>query len=222
MNQFGMNQETKFIYLTGPDGCGKTTYLKLLEELLIDKGYRVGHLWIRSPKILSKPLMAYCRFVKLTQYFTINNIKYGKHDFYKSKFVSFIFPYLQYFDFKIKFALERKKISDIDYIILDRFSIDTLADLMADTHRFDLHRKKIGIAFTKLLPPNCITICLKVDEKKIRERKLDTKYDPQLSTKVQVYKILIKDLQLPIVDNNREINIVQKDILKELKFYERV
>ncbi|MCA9750047.1 MAG: hypothetical protein KC414_13140, partial [Romboutsia sp.] len=104
-------------YLLGADGSGKTTFLKEVETALNNKGLRTNHVWIRSPKILSRPLMAYCRLVGLTKYKVINEIKYGKHEFYKSSFVSWLFPILQLFDFKIKYFLERKKWSTTDMLL---------------------------------------------------------------------------------------------------------
>ena len=96
-------------YIAGSDGSGKTTLLKDLEIKLIDNSNRTIHIWIRSPKILSKPLMAYCRLVGLTKYETVDGIKYGKHELHRSSFVSWLFPILQLIDFKIKWYFKKKR-----------------------------------------------------------------------------------------------------------------
>lgn len=69
------------IYITGPDGSGKTTYLEEIQRFFNEKGNRTNYVWLRSPKILSKPLMAYCRLAGLTRYKNIDGIRYGGHEF---------------------------------------------------------------------------------------------------------------------------------------------
>lgn len=202
----------QFIYITGPDGSGKTTYLKDLEVHFTKQGIEVEHIWIRSPKILSKPLMAYCRLVGLTKYRTIDGVKYGKHEFYKSKFVSFLFPVLQLIDFKIKWYSIKRKLKEEEVWLLDRFSIDTLADLMVDTNRLDLHNTYIGKAFLKTIPKNSQIIVLDVEEAVIRSRKKDTLYDEHLSAKIKVYQILSDDLKLTVVENSRSFEVVKKEL----------
>lgn len=207
----------KVIYLTGTDGSGKTTYIKEIEVYLSNKGISVKHVWLRSPKIFSKPLMAYCRLVGLTKYNIIDGAKYGKHEFYKSKFVSYLFPVLQLFDFKIKWYFIKRHLKKKEVWLLDRFSIDTLADLMVDTNRLDLHHTYIGKAFLKTIPKNSQIIVLDVEEGVIRSRKKDTLYDEHLSLKIAVYKLLAQTLELPIIDNNKTFKEVKYEIFRTLE-----
>lgn len=205
-----------FYYIAGPDGVGKTTYLKNFEDDLVKQGKKTRHIWIRSPKIFSKPLMAYCRLVGLTKYNTIDGVSYGRHDFYKSKFVSWLFPIVQLIDFKIKWKIAKKKITSDEVILFDRFSIDTLADLMVDTHRLTLHRTKIGKSYLKIIPKNIKTVFLHVDEQTIRNRKKDTLHDEKLAMKIKVYQILSKDLGIEVIDNNRSFLEVENDLKRFL------
>lgn len=200
----------RIIYICGSDGSGKTTIIKELESSFIKQGYKTRHIWLRSPKIISKPLMAYCRIVGLTKYKTINNIRFGKHEFYKSKFVSWLFPILQLIDVKIKWYFEQKKIKNDEIVLFDRFSLDTLADLMVDTRRMNLHKTWIGKEFIKQIPGNTEIIVLKVDEKNIRARKEDTRYDELLDYKVLVYKLLSEDLNIKVIDNNNDYSLAIK------------
>jgi thymidylate kinase len=204
------------IYITGPDGSGKTTYLKDIEAHYTNHGIEVEHIWIRSPKILSKPLMAYCRLSGLTKYKTIDGVKYGKHEFYKSKFVSYLFPILQLIDFKIKWYSKKRKLKGVKVWLIDRFSIDTLADLMADTNRLNLHHTNIGKAFLKIAPKNSQIILLNVEEAVIRSRKKDTLYDEHLSAKIKVYQILSNDLKLTVVENSSSFEAVKKELYQIL------
>jgi thymidylate kinase len=202
-------------YLTGPDGSGKTTLLELVKNKLSSEGYTPIHTWIRSPKIFSKPLMVYCRLFGLTKYEWIDGIRYGKHEFYRSRIVSWLFPILQLIDFKLKYFLTRPKIGSYEKILMDRFSLDTLADLMVDTHRYNLHKTKIGSYFINLVPKDTKILLLQVDEINIRKRKLDTLHDPNLSIKIEVYSILAEDLNLQSINNNNPINHVFNQILLE-------
>ena len=114
-------------------------------------------------------------------------------------------------DFKIKWFFERKKIKSNEIVIFDRFSIDTLADLMVDTRRMDLHKSWIGKEFIEAIPKNSKIVILKVDEAVIRKRKKDTLHDELLEDKVKVYNLLSKDLYIKVIDNNKDYNIVLED-----------
>jgi thymidylate kinase len=207
------------IYLTGADGSGKTTYLEKLDKGLKSRGVKTKHIWIRSPKIFSKPLMLVCRIIGLTTYQTIDGIRYGKHEFHKSILVSSIFPFLQLIDFKIKWLLEKRKINPSETLLFDRFSIDTLADIMVDTKNYNLHKTWVGRSFLKYIPKDSKVLVMYVEESNIRQRKKDTLYDDHLASKIKVYQLLSNDLNLRVVDNNRSSELVQKEIFN-IVFYE--
>ncbi len=201
-------------YITGPDGSGKTSYLKEIITCLNNSKKKYKHIWLRSPKITSKPLMLYCRIVGLTKYKVIDGVKYGKHEFYRSKFVSWLFPILQLIDFKIKWSLIKKKLND-EILLFDRFALDTLADLMVDTSNFQLHKTRLGKSFIKLIPPQTKILVLDTDESIIRSRKIDTLFDEHLSTKINIYKILSRDLSLTVINNNKEFELVKTEVIEK-------
>ena len=207
-----------YYYIAGSDGSGKTTLLKDLEIELNKKGCSTRHVWIRSPKILSKPLMAYCRLIGLIKYTTIGGVEYCKRELFRSRFVSYIFPILQLIDFKIKWYFQKIKINMEDTVLFDRFSLDTLADLMVDTKRMDLHKSWIGREFLRLVPEHNRIIILKADEEVIRKRKLDTLYDEQLKDKIMVYKLLSEDLSIKLIENNMEYLDVKNQVIKYMLY----
>ena len=204
----------KSIYFMGPDGSGKTSFLKDIENVYLFHGKLTQHIWLRSPKITSKPLMLICRITGLTKYKVINGVKYGKHEFYRSKFISWLFPILQLIDFKLKWTFTR--INKQNILLFDRFALDTLADLMVDTGRMDLHNTCLGRAFVNLVPKNTVIIVMDVEESVIRSRKKDTLHDEHLTAKIKVYKILSRDLNLIEINNNRDFDIVKKELFSIL------
>ena len=199
------------IYLTGADGSGKSTLLNAIKIELQNGGIETTTVWLRSPKIFSKPLMAYCRLKGYTKYYMKDGVKYGYHNFSSSKAVSFLFPFLQYIDFRIALLLKKRPQGIILY---DRFVLDTLADLMVSTRRLDLHKTWIGRRFLCLMPPSTKVFIIMVDELIIRQRKLDTLHDPNLSLKINIYGILAKDLNFEVLNNNGEFESTLT-ILKE-------
>jgi len=211
----------RVIYIAGSDGSGKTTILDDVEKEFIKQSKKTRYIWIRSPKILSKPLMLYCRLAGLTKYKTIDGVKYGKHEFYRSGFVSWLFPILQLLDFKIKWYIEKKRIKPDETLLFDRFSLDTLADLMVDTKRMHLHQTSIGRYFIDLIPKNTKILIPKVNIETIRKRKKDTLYDEKLAMKIRVYEILGKNLNIKTVDNNRSYDETIKNVFKYLEINER-
>lgn len=206
---------TRYYYLLGTDGSGKSTLLQYIEEYFNKKDIKTSYVWLRFPMIISRPLMLFCRIVKLTKYYNINGIKYGAHEFYRSRFVSWIYPYLQFVDFIIK----NRKFNNLNSVVLyDRYVIDVIADIMVDTHRFDFHKTKIGKRFLGYLPDNISILMLSVDEDVIRSRKKDTIFDPHLNDKIHVYKILAKDLNIELINNNGKINNTKKEIFNKMGF----
>jgi len=206
------------IYIAGSDGSGKTTILREIEDKIVSGGNKTRHIWLRSPKLTSKPLMAYCRLVGLTKYKIVDGIKYGKHEFYKSTFVSWLFPILQLLDFNIKWFMEKRKIKENEILLFDRFSIDTLADLIVDTRRMTLHKSWIGKSFINAIPENTKIVILKVDENVIRERKKDTLYDELLQDKINVYDLLSKDLNIKVIDNNKDYKCAFHEALNYIRY----
>lgn len=200
-------------YITGPDGSGKSSCIKEIESYFLKKGISCKMVWLRSPKILSKPLMLLCRMTGLTKYSVKDGIKYGGHYFYKSGFVSFLYPVLQVIDFKIKEFFLQRNFRKYQVIIFDRYSLDTLVDIMVATRKFNFHKSVLGRILIKSIPANTDIVVLQVNEDTIRERKLDTRYDPNLGLKIEVYRILAKDLGLELLNNNGEFEITFKKIL---------
>lgn len=206
-------------YITGPDGSGKSTYLKEIANELSGQGRIYRHIWIRSPKILSKPLMLYCRLVGLTSYKKIDGIVYGKHEFYKSRFVSAIFPYLQYIDFRLKWFFLKMNVGKNQIFLFDRFNLDTLVDLMVSTRNMDLDQSWVGRKFLDLSYPNTSLVILDVMEEIIRKRKKDTLFDENLGLKIKAYHKLSKEYHIPLINNNGDSTTTRNKIFEHFELF---
>lgn len=199
-----------FFYVCGADGVGKTTHIKRLINY-----YKIqNYVWLRSPKIISKPLMLFCRVFGFTEYKTINGLSYGIHHFYKSKLISYIFPIIQLIDFKISWFFKRFTLIKNEKTIFDRFNIDTLADLMVDTHNFKLHNDWVGKEFLKMTPNYTKMVILDADEEKIKLRKKDTLFDENLVLKLKAYRILANELNIKLIRNDLDFSLVNSKIIK--------
>lgn len=208
----------KKIYICGCDGSGKTSLIDSLITELAKVGLTTKKIWIRSPKYFSKILMAYCRLLGYTKYFIKEGTRYGYQDFSKSKFISCLFPFFQYIDLKIAlFFKDRNHLRD--FVFYDRYILDTLADLIVSTNQFSLHKKWIGKRFLDLMPPDLKCFVVSVDEANVRNRKVDTRYDPKLASKIKTYKILAEDLNIEIIDNNNSFEETFKTLYKKLELY---
>jgi thymidylate kinase len=208
------DKDPRFFYIAGPDGSGKSTHLEALRDKLAAQGIEGEHLWLRSPKLLSKPLLLFCRLTGLTRYKKVDGIRTGTHDFYRSKLISWIYPWLQYLDMRIFIFLKVKRRfkRKSDNVFLDRYVIDTLADLMVDTQRFDLHRKTVGRLFLKLVPARERIVILDAEEEVMRQRKRDVAVDSNVAYKLKAFRVLAQDLGIALIDNNRDFPIVHQDI----------
>lgn len=99
-------------------------------------------------------------------------------------------------------------------LLFDRFNLDTLADIMVDTRNYNLHKTGIGRKFIELSPVEAELLVLNVDEAIIRSRKKDTLFDEHLSYKVEVYKKLAEDLNIKVINNNKDFESVKKEVFK--------
>jgi hypothetical protein len=159
--------------------------------------------------------MAYCHLTGLTKYKEINGFRYGTHSFEKSPVVRLLYPILQLIDFKIKWYFVSKfRIKNADYVLLDRFVLDTLVDIMVSTKRFDLYKTRIGSSFLNMLPKTAVTMLFIASPQTIRKRKLDTAYDGNLELKVKLFNNLGRILGIHIIDNDRPYLQVKIEVLQ--------
>jgi thymidylate kinase len=207
-----------FICIIGVDGVGKTAHADMLRDKLIDEGIKCKSTWFRFYHFLSIFLLIYCKIVGLTVYETKNGQRIGRHDFYKSRVISALYPFILFIDlipmYIGKIFLPRR----LGYtIICDRFVYDTLVDLMVDLNDSKVHKKDFATLYLRLAPKNAIVIHLDLDENLIRKRREDLKADSTLKLRRKLYFKMCKDLGIKTIENKKPIDEVQNEIANYIK-----
>jgi dTMP kinase len=205
--------------ICGIDGSGKTTQVKLLEEYLRDRGFRVKRIWFRWTAFLSYPFLALCRLLGYTKWKTISrsNVKYAERRFYMNRALARLWPWLFTLDALIYLILQIKARRILGYTILcDRFIPDILVDLICETRDHQLPKRLVGRLLLSLIPKNSKLIIIDVAEDIAYHRKHDIPSIDYLRERRKLYLILAKALRMPVIDGEREASNVHEDILKLL------
>jgi thymidylate kinase len=210
----------RVICIIGPDGTGKTTQVKMLIKYLKENGYNYEYRWMRFHHFISLPVLALARILGLTEIQQLpNGKKIGYHHFYKSKLISNLYMISLYLDtllamvFKIYIPIKIRK----KYIICDRFIYDTLVDLIVDLDNFEILDSMLGRLFLKLIPKDCLVIMLLAPYEKIRDRRVDLKYDKSLEKRMGIYNKIAEKFKIKKVDASLGIKSVHKEILSILR-----
>lgn len=203
----------KVIYIMGIDGSGKTTIAERLQEKLKKNGLESKYLWLRFNHYLTKPLLAYGRLSGLTYYKTIEGVRIGYHEFYRSRWVSWAFIILQYLDNVIARWLILWPRTWGSVVICDRFVYDTLVDLCLETGMPDLYRGWVGQAFSRLIPRQSLVIHLKREEARILSERPESTKDHLFKKRKDFYYKIPTHFGVHTIDNNGSIEEAVDKIL---------
>jgi thymidylate kinase len=197
----------KIISFSGIDGCGKSTILDTIRHRIEKEGKSTRYVWLRYNHYLTKFLLGVCRIIRLTKYEYPNGIRVGYHEFYRSKYFSFLFILLTFIDtLYISIvtvylpAIFTKKI-----IFCDRWVFDILVDLEIDTRiNFSKHIfvKKI---FKKLIPHTAVCFLIRRNLDQVKAQRIEHTYDRNFMQRFQLFERLVKDKRLIVVENNKEL-----------------
>lgn len=210
--------KSKFVCIIGVDGVGKTTHVKRLLARMKEDGIRCRYTWFRFYHFISLILLAYCRLAGFTIYETKNEQKIGRHEFYRSKMISFLYPWLLLIDMIPLYLVKVFLPLHFGYaIISDRYIYDTLVDLMIDLNNFNIHRTIIGKFFLKLVPKDTKIILLDLNESLIRKRRMDLLGDKSLEARKLAYCLIAEEFKIPNINNDGEIIEVHERILSLLE-----
>lgn len=205
----------RYIYLSGPDGVGKTYHTNQIESYLRDQGYTYSRVWLRFYHLFSLPLLALARLTGHTGLITDSEgNEFSVHRFEDSILLSRLYPLLLFFDTALYILYTRLSLarSSPDGVIFDRFVYDTICQAMVSTGRDDIPHTLSAQLFHKLLPEETQVVILVADEETLRERRSDVEVDPTLSRKLDCFKLLADEFDLPTINTAREKAVVEEEI----------
>lgn len=205
----------KLICIIGPDGTGKTTQANLLVEYLRKQGIDCEYKWLRFHHFFSLPVLAFARLTGLSRVETLENgKKIGYHDFHKSKLISTLYPYVLFIDtlvfMTLKVTIPMKCFGKT--IVCDRFVYDTLVDLAISTNDLDLLTSDLSKRYAAIIPKYCLVVALSGDEKALRKRREDIKYDKVLPQKIHYYLAICDTFHIPTIDSSLPIGTIAQSI----------
>ena len=209
-----MRQRAKgrLICIIGADGTGKTTVARDVMDALERRGVHCHYTWFRFQHLLSLPLLAYCRLAGLIHYVYADGTRYGGWEFYRSRIMKRIAPWLVGLDaWVLGLVRVRLPLWRGETVVCDRFVYDTLVDLMVATRDGRVHHRLVGRLLLKIVPRDAPVVCLDLPEGIILARRPSMAHDPHLSLRRRYYLELAGELGLPVIQaaGSREENMQQ-------------
>lgn len=213
-----MIQKPMFICITGIDGVGKTTHVNLILEHLRKKGIKCQYKWLRFHHLFSLPLLAFCRVAGYTRVSTLGESqKCSYHEFYKSRLISTIYPWVLFFD-TLLFTTIKVYIPMFfgTSIVCDRFVYDTLIDMAVATKNHEIYKKPVGKLFLRLIPKNALFVMLDLDKSTILSRRPELRDDITFDERYALYRVLSSRFKIKVEINYGNVNRVNSSILNKL------
>jgi dTMP kinase len=210
----------KVVIVSGIDGSGKTTQIKLLERYLRHRGFKVKRIWFRWVAFVSYPILALCRILGYTKWRVIerSGVRYAERRFYLNKTLARLWPWFYAVDVLIHTIFKIFIWISLGYIILiDRFIPDILIDLMYETKDYQIPRRLVGRLLISLIPKKSRLIIIDVNENTAYNRKHDIPNINYLKERRRLYLYIAKTLSIPVISGEKNVLEVYKTVLGCLK-----
>jgi hypothetical protein len=199
----------RLLFITGPDGCGKTHLAKMLRTAFTLRGYRTAVVWSRFFNFFSKPFLAITRLTGHNYYHMADGVKFGFHDFQGLGWLRWLFTALQAIDVNIGtyFAIYRKR--KFDLLVCERGPWDTLSDVMVDTNLRISPQSLVGRIFVLQARKAGKVILIKRSRANIIATRPELKHDVKLRQKIASYDYLAAVENWSVVENNGSLRQVE-------------
>lgn len=200
--------------ISGSDGTGKSTITDNLKIQLENENKKVETIWLRFNHKLAKVVNILGRIAGKSYYETYSWGKVGYHDY--NGLIGSLYIYAVLFDHLLFRILNRKKIFEkrnCDALIIDRYIIDIMADLIVDTNKNELVYR-LFFKYVKSEVLGSKVFILDCDYNIVISRREDIKDDKNWLKKQAAYRYLSKKLDIAIL-NTGENSI--ENIIKIIK-----
>jgi len=190
----------KNILISGPDGTGKSTISSGLHEYYTMQDIDTKTTWLRFSHYLAKLVNVLGRLSGKSYYEKYPWGKVGYHDYRGLIGYLYIFAvYVDHIIFRLFFRDNILSNDSADLLIVDRYILDIMADLIVDTGRYDLVLSMFSSFANKELKFSKIFI-LKCDPEIVFLRREDIKDDKSYEKKRKAYSFLAKNLGIKELD----------------------
>jgi hypothetical protein len=195
---------TRFIIISGIDGCGKTTLIQELRNRLEQEGLTTCYEWLRYNHRLVRPVHGLSRLVGLSRRYRTGNQPVWRHEFYRSRLFCSFYILLTWLDVWLGRLILAAKLNskDVDIVVCDRWVQDILVDLAVDTRRRDLLAGTWQARFTRILPPGARQYLIVRDSHRVVSSRPDVVHDLSHSFRQKLYGRLERSPDVVVVRNN--------------------
>lgn len=189
------------IILSGPDGTGKSTILKALQDNYNSKGISSNQIWLRFNHYFSRLINLIGRISGKSYYNKYEWGKIGYHDYEGIiGFFYVIFIFIDHVIFLIFFKSNYLKKNQ--FYLIDRYIVDTMADLIVDTGRKNL----VYFLFGPLLKRELILshfFILECDKENVFKRRPDILHDKKYNYKIKAFNEISSKYNIVKIDTGR-------------------
>lgn len=145
---------------------------------------------------------------------------HGYHDFAHVPWLRWLFPKLQAIDVNLATRCKLLKAArNGDVIVFERGPWDTLADVMLDVGDANLPDSCWGRWITRSVRRRGPVFWIARDREQILSCRPELEFDGNLDRKIQIYRELSRLPDWQVIDNNRPLPVVLREIDQRLADY---
>jgi thymidylate kinase len=208
------NKSSLLITLCGLDGSGKTTQSTMLMDYFKKNQIKSKYVWLRAPERLTLPISLFFKSIGISKgLVTDSGKRKGVTDLSNHITLQKIWKFFLLLD--LKFVSSYKIFSELkknDILIVDRYVIDTLVDLVIDT-KDESVIDSIGSKFLKLIPKNSKIFFLDVNPQVSFDRNHEENLEI-LEFRRKLYLKISKICNMIVIDSSKSIDDIHNEILK--------
>ena len=187
-----MKGSSRLICISGPDGVGKTTQIKMIIQDFNKRGFSTKYVWLRFNNLLALPVLM---IIKISGRNREKELEDGKrigfYDLKDTKLLKIGYEFSLLLDLWLA-AIFKISIPRIlgKTVVCDRFALDTMIDISISIGNQEFYATSIGKMFLRLIPSDCTMIVMIADDESLRARRSEIAHDDFLEDRVRLYKTI--------------------------------